>query len=204
VIGNRLLTLILDLRSPRGPTKGPQRPRPDNGGGGVGNGGGGGGGGAVFDTFNDNARFRSAPAHVIQPSQWASPQRETAPQPQPQPPQQQPMATAPPNRVLTPIQEGSQGSPPPRVARPFGAIPIPPEGAPPYRPFDNGSPYDMPHSPMYHPGAPAGEFSGERRLSQRNFDFHSEADLDLARPRVEEEKRDEPDAGGPVRRPDAL
>jgi hypothetical protein len=68
--------------------------------------------------------------------------------------------------------------------------------------------YDSPVSPMYHPGAPTGDFTGERQFPRRNFDFRSEADF--ARPRVEEEKpekskkRGESDAGGPVRRPDAL
>ena len=197
--------LILD-HSRRGPPKGPRRPRPGNGGGGGRDGGGStgeGGGGTEFDTFNDNPRFRSAPAHVAQPSHWASPPRETAPQPQPppQPPQPLPMTTGPLNRALTPIQEGSHGSPPPRVIRPFGAIPIPQGGAPPYRPFD-GSTYDMPNSPIYHPGVPVSDFAGERRIPRGDFDFRSEADL--ARPRVEDKKRGEPDAGGPVRRPDAL
>jgi hypothetical protein len=182
---------VLDLHSPRGPPpKGPRRPRPEDGGGNVGGGGGGGngggstgGGGAVFDTFNDNARYRSAPAHVAQPTHWVSPQREPPPGPQqqpppPPPPPAQPMPPPPPpNRVLTPIQVILRGSPPPVVNRPppFGAIPIPPEGAPPYRPFD-GSMYDSPVSPMYHPGAPMGEFAGERQFPRRNFDFRSEAE----------------------------
>ena len=181
----------------------------------------------MFDTFNDAARYRSAPAYVAQPTHQASPQREAAPRPQqqpppPPPPPSQPMPPPPPpNRILTPIQEILRGSPPPIVNRPpFGAIPIPipQEGAPPYRPFD-GSMYDSPISPMYHPGAPVGESpvspmyhpgvhhaGGERQLPRRNFDnFRSEADF--ARPRVEEEKPDkrgESDAGKPPRRPDAL
>ena len=164
---------------PRGP---PPRPRPGNGGGST----SGGGGGAVFDTFNNDARFRTVPAGDPQPAQWTSP-GNTAPAPPP-------MATAPPpDRVLTPVEEPINiSSPPPmpinRPGPPPGAIPISPERVPPYRFFET------PQPPTY-PGIPVGDFPPARPITIRHAHFRPEAGL--ARPRQEEENRGEPQAGGP-------
>jgi hypothetical protein len=172
----------------RGPPRGgPPRPRPNNGGGGGGCGSTNGGGGAVFDTFNNDARFRTAPTGDPQPAQWASP-RNTAPAPPP-------MATAPPHdRVLTPVEEPINASPPPmpvnRPGPPPGAIPISPErAAPPYHFFETT------HPPTY-PGIPVDGFSPTRPIPIRHAHFRPEAGL--ARPRQDEENRGEPHAGGPA------
>ncbi|GAB7327466.1 hypothetical protein MBLNU13_g11346t1 [Cladosporium sp. NU13] len=168
------------------PPRSPPRPRPNNGDGGGGGGSTSGGGGAVFDTFNDDARFRTVPAGDPQPAQWTS-SRNTAPAPPP-------VATAqPPNRVLTPVEEPVNTSPPPmpinRPGPPQGAIPIPQERAPPYR-F-----YETTHPPTY-PGIPVDGFSPTRPIPIRHAHFRPEAGL--ARPRQDEENRGEPQAGGPA------
>lgn len=181
--------------------RGPRRPRP----------GGGGNGGAVFHTFNDNPRYRSAPAGVPRqppPQQWASP---TAPPPDttpiPPPPPFTPMATAPPDRILTPVQEPLHSSPPSiPVTRPpsdsmsgwppSGAIPIPGEGAPPYR--SHPGTFDVAGPPMY-PGIPIGNPSVRPGMG-RHVSFEPERGIN--RPREEEENRGEPEAGGPVGRRD--
>jgi hypothetical protein len=174
---------LTDSRGPRGPPpRGPQRPRPSNGGGSGAGGGSVGGGGAVFDTFNDDARFRSVPAGDPQPAQWTSPRRDAQP----------PMATAPPNRILIPIQEPINSSPPPMPVNrppPPGAIPIPPDGVPPYHFFD------MPTPPTY-PGIRVDELPSARPIPIRRTHFREEAGL--ARPRQDEENRGEPQAGGPA------
>ena len=175
----------IDSRFRGPPPRGPPRPRPNNGGGG-GGGSASGGGGAVFDTFNDDARFRTVPAGDPQPAQWTSP-RNTAPAPPP-------MATAPPpGRVLTPVEEPINASPPPmpinRPGPPPGAIPIPQERAPPYRFYETTRP------PTY-PGIPVDGFSPTRPIPTRHAHFRPEAGL--ARPRQDEENRGEPQAGGPA------
>ena len=167
----------LDSRFRGPPPRGPPRPRPNNG---------GGGGGAVFDTFNDDARFRTVPAGDPQPSQWTSPGNTASAPP--------PMATAPPpDRVPTPVEDPINTSPPPmpinRPGPPPGAIPIPQERAPPYR-F-----YDTTHLPTY-PGIPVDGFSPTRPIPTRHAHFRPEAGL--ARPRQDEENRGEPQAGGPA------
>lgn len=207
--------MYVDSRTRRGPPKGPQGPRPGNGGGsgGGGSGGGGGGpgstggGGAVFETINDDARFRSAPAGV--PLHWASPPRPTAPPPTP-------MATAqPPGRILTPIQEPLQSSPPPiPVTRPSsaavgwpppGSIPIPQDGAPPYR--SHPGTFDMPNPPMY-AGSIDGGLPSARLVPGRRVSFRPEGATSfrpegaMARPRQDEENRGEPEAAGPAGRHD--
>ena len=171
----------LDSRGRGPPPRGPQRPRPSNGGGGAG-GGSTSGGGAVFDTFNDDARFRSVPAGDPQPAQWTSPRNTT----------QTPMATAPPDRILTPIEEPINSSPPPMPVNrppPPGAIPISPDRVPPYRFFDTS------HPPTY-PGVPVGDLPSARPVPMRHAHFRPEAGL--ARPRQDEENRGEPQAGGPA------
>lgn len=174
----------LDSRFRGPPPRGPPRPRPNNGG--DGGGSTSGGGGAVFDTLNDDARFRTGPAGDPQPAQWTSP-RNTAPAPPP-------MATAPqPDRVLTPVEEPINASPPPipinRPGPPPGAIPILRERVPPYR-F-----YDSAHPPKY-PGTPVDGFPTTRPIPIRHAHFRPEAGL--ARPRQDEENRGEPQAGGPA------
>jgi hypothetical protein len=167
----------------RGPPRGPQRPRPSNSGGGGAGGGSTSGGGEVFDTFNDDARFRTVPAGDPQPAQWTS-SRHAA---------QTPMATAPPDRVLTPVEEPINMSPPPMPVNrppPPGAIPISPERAPPYRSFDST------WLPTY-PDIPVGDhLPSARPIPMRHAHFRPEAGL--ARPRQDEENRGEPQAGGPV------
>lgn len=175
----------IDSRFRGPPPRGPPRPRPNNGGGG-GGGSTSGGGGAVFDTFNDDARFRTVPVGDPQPAQWTSP-RNTAPAPPP-------MANAPPpDRVLTPVEEPINASPPPmpinRPGPPPGAIHIPQERVPPYR-F-----YDSIHPPIY-PGTPVDGFPSARPIPIRHAHFRPEAGL--ARPRQDEENRGEPQAGGPA------
>ncbi|KAM0712852.1 hypothetical protein Q7P35_000301 [Cladosporium inversicolor] len=168
------------------PPRGPSRPRPNNGGGGGGSTNGG-GGGAVFDTFNEDARFRTVPTGDPQPAQWTSP-RNTAPAPPP-------MATAPPpNRILTPVDEPINASPPPmpinRPGPPPGAIPISPDrAAPPYRFFETTRP------PTY-TGIPVDGYPPTRPIPIRHAHFRPEAGL--ARPRQDEENRGEPQAGGPA------
>jgi len=166
---------------PRGP---PPRPRPGNGGGGGGSTNGG--GGAIFDTFNDDARFRTVPAGDPQPAQWTSPRNTVPVSP--------PMATAPPpGRVLTPVEDPLNTSPPPMPINrppPPGAVPISPErAAPPYRFFDTTTP------PTY-PGIPVDDFPPTRPMPIRHAHFRPEAGL--ARPRQDEENRGEPQAGGPA------
>lgn len=110
------------------------------------------------------------------------------------------MATAIPDRILTPVEEPLSTSPPPiPVTRPSGvdrnyvppgAIPIPPEDAPPYRSFPGT--FDMPNPPTY-PGVPLGD---PRPIPSRHAHFRPEAGL--SRPRQEEENRGEPQAGGPA------
>ena len=180
-----LADYLLDSRFRGPPPRGPPRPRPNNGGGGGGSSNGG--GGAVFDTFNDDARFRTVPAGDRQPAQWTSP-RTTAPVPPP-------MATAPPpNRVLTPVEDPINVSPPPmpinRPGPPPGAIPISPErAAPPYHFFETTRP------PTY-PGIPVDGYPPARPIPIRHAHFRPEAGL--ARPRQDEENRGEPQAGGPA------
>lgn len=182
-----IIDYSIDSRGRRPPPRGPRpHPRPSNG--------NGGGGEAVFDTFNEDAHFRTGPVAAQQPAQWtaqASPMRTSVPPPA--------MATAPPNRVLTPVEEPLSTSPPPiPITRPSatdrnwvppGAIPIPAEGAPPYRSYPGA--FDITAPPGY-PGVPV----GDARPTSRRAHFHPEAGL--SRPRQEEENRGEPPAGGPM------
>jgi hypothetical protein len=102
------------------------------------------------------------------------------------------MVTAPSNRVLTPILEPINSSPPPMPVNrppPPGAIPIPPDVIPPYRFFD------MPTPPTC-PGIHVGELPSARPMPIRRTHLREEAGL--ARPRQDEENRGEPQAGGPA------
>lgn len=175
--GSNLLTVVhTDSRGRGPPPRGPQRPRPSNGGGSTS------GGGAVFDTFNDDARFRSVPAGDPQPAQWTSP-RATA---------QPPMATAPPDRILTPVEEPIDSSPPPMPVKrppPPSAMPISPDRAPSYRVFDV-------RETSTYPSIPVGEIPFARPIPIRHAHFRPEAGL--ARPRQDEKNRGEPQAGGPA------
>ncbi|KAK3718186.1 hypothetical protein LTR37_005301 [Vermiconidia calcicola] len=194
-------------RSPRGPARGPQRGplRPD---GRPGGGGGGGVGGAFFEDDMDIEPAKDFRRRF--PSPIASPRRALRDDILAPPVERQPIITRANDPVVTEPESRRSPLPDPREARMtngFGAQPPqPPPGG--FRADDYGPPYNMgmgmggglqmPAGPQYGVPGPSNLRPGMGGMG-RHVSFEPGARSeggDLARPRSEEERRGEAEAGG--------